>query len=135
MNRFTGVGRLARNAVLNGSEKKALKFTLATNYGRNAKTGKDRVAFVPCVCFGASEDIVSLLTQEGKGVLVSVEGRVVNSKFESKGETKYSTEVVVEKTSLKCLAKPAHGGPELEEHLLTGDQPADAAGTGEGAGE
>ena len=135
MNRFTGVGRLARNAVLNGSEKKVLKFTLATNYGRNAKTGKDRVAFVPCVCFGPDEDIVRVLTEEGKGVLVSVEGRVVNSKFESKGQTKYSTEVVVEKSSLKFLAKPAHNGPELEEHLFTGDAPANAAETAEGESE
>ena len=121
MNRFTGVGRLARNAVLNGSEKKALKFTLATNYGHNEKTGKDRVAFVPCVCFGASEDIVKTLTEDGKGVLVSVEGRVVNSRFESKGETKYSTEVVVEKTGLRWLAKPAQKGPELEEHVFMGE--------------
>ena len=43
MNRFTGVGRLARNAIVNGGEKKVLKFTLATNYGMNGKTGKERV--------------------------------------------------------------------------------------------
>lgn len=122
MNRFTGVGRLARNAVLNGSEKKALKFTLATNYGYNEKTEKERVAFVPCVVFQPAEDIAKTLTENGKGVLVAVDGRVVTSKFESKGEMKYSTEVAVDRKGIRVLSKASRPVPEIEDHVFTGEQ-------------
>ena len=122
MNRFTGVGRLARNAVVNGGEKKVLKFTLATNYGHNEKTGKERVAFVPCVVFGPAEELAAALTENGNGVLVSVDGRVVTSKFESKGETKYSTEVAVDRNSVKVLSKASKPVPEIEDHIFTGEQ-------------
>ena len=112
---------MARNAVLNGGEKKVLKFTLATNYGMNAKTGKERVAFVPCVVFGSAEELAAALTENGKGVLVSVDGRVVTSKFESNGQTKYSTEVAVDKNGIRVLAKASAQGPEIEEHVFTGE--------------
>ena len=45
------------------------------------------------------------LVAEGKGVFVEFEGRVHTSKFEADGETKYSTEVVVDKRSVNIVTK------------------------------
>ena len=101
MNRFTGVGKLPRAAVLNGSENKVLKFTLATCYGHNTKTHKDLLAYVPCVAFHPSDELKRALTEHWKDTVIEVEGHVSTSKFESKGGTKYSTEVVVDRNGIR----------------------------------
>ena len=104
MNRFTGVGTLPRAAILNGSEKKVLRFTLRTLIGHNKKTDKDRLAFVPCVVFKPSQTLVQMLTEHFDGMVIGLEGRVNTSKFETKeGQTKYSTEVVVDQGSIQPL--------------------------------
>ena len=46
MNNFNGSGRLARNAVLKGNEKKVLLFTIAAS--SEFRKGVD---FVPCTIF------------------------------------------------------------------------------------
>ena len=51
MNRFIGSGTLPRAAKVNGTEKKAVKFTLAACYGYNSTTKRDLIAYVPCVVF------------------------------------------------------------------------------------
>lgn len=104
MNKFTGSGRLTRHAVLNGDEKKALKFTLAARYGYDKENKKDRVEFVPCVMFNPSEKITELLMDNGQGTQVELEGRVATSSFERDGETHYRTEVIVEKHTFKIIA-------------------------------
>ena len=104
MNKFVGVGTLPRNGILNGSDKKVLRFTLATLVGHNKKTKKDFLSYVPCVVFKPSEATVSLLTVDTKGVMIGLEGRVNTSKFETKDHTiKYSTEVVVDERSIQVL--------------------------------
>ena len=110
MNKFIGVGSLPRNAVLNGNEKKVLRFTLATQNGRNKKNGKARFSFVPCVIFRPSENTQKLLIENGKGLLIRLEGRVHTSKFESKGITKYSTEVIVNENSVQTLPLADNAG-------------------------
>jgi single-stranded DNA-binding protein len=104
MNKFVGIGTLPRNGSLNGSEKKVLRFTLATRVGFNKKTKKDMWSYVPCVVFNPSEKTVHALTENTRGILLCLEGRVNTSKFETKtGETKYSTEVVVDQGSIQLL--------------------------------
>ena len=103
MNMFIGSGTLPRSAVVNGTEKKVLRFTLATHVGRNKKTKKELWAYVPCVVFNPTENTTRLLTENTQGVVILVEGRVNTSKFESKGVTKYSTEVVVDERSIRPL--------------------------------
>ena len=103
MNKFIGVGSLPRAAIVNGSEKKVLRFTLATFLGENKKTKKGRWAFVPCVVFKPSDNIVRLVTENWKGALIGLEGRVNTSKFESNGATKYSTEVIADERSIRLL--------------------------------
>lgn len=105
MNAFIGSGRLVRNAIVHGTEKKVLKFTIAAKYGYNRDAEKERVEFLPCVIFNPSEAMEELLTKEGKGVFVEFQGRVATSTFEADGETKYSTEVVVNTASFNIVTR------------------------------
>ena len=104
MNTFTGSGRLLKNANLNGNENKALNFTIAAKYGYNKDEEKDRVEFIPCVLFKPSERLAEFLTEDGKGTLVEFQGRINTSRYEVKGETKYSTQVVINKCSFNILS-------------------------------
>jgi single-stranded DNA-binding protein len=107
MNKFTGVGRLPRAAILNGSEKKVLKFTLVTCYAHNVTTNKDLIAYVPCVLFQPPEELKQVLMESWKDTTIEVEGHVSTSKFETKeGETKYSTEVVVDRGGVRPVSVP-----------------------------
>lgn len=104
MNKFVGTGTLPRNGIVIGSDKKVLRFTLATLVGHNKKTKKDLWAYVPCVVFKPSDKTVGLLTENTAGVMIGLEGRVNTSKFETKDHTtKYSTEVVVDERSIQLL--------------------------------
>lgn len=107
MNRFIGSGTLPRAAKVNGTEKKAVKFTLAACYGHNPTTKRDLIAYVPCVVFEPAPDIEKLLTQDWRGTFFEVEGHVTTSKFEANGETKYSTEVVVNRGGVRLLSQVA----------------------------
>ncbi len=95
MNRCIITGRLVRNAVTRGNGNKALVFTVASKYGYNEKENKDRVAYVPCVLFNPAPEIEEQLVQQGPRTYVELEGRVASSSYESGGEKKSSTEVIV----------------------------------------
>lgn len=103
MNIFVGSGRLVRNAVVNGTKNKAMKFTIAAGCGYNSKAKKEKVEFVPCVLFNPPEKLEAVLVQEGKGVFVEVQGRVATSKFEVKEEVKYSTQIIVDTKNLNIV--------------------------------
>jgi single-stranded DNA-binding protein len=114
MNKFTGVGTLPRNAVVHGSNRKVLRFTLATVVGHNRKKEKDILSYVPCVVFRPSEAIISLLAEDAQGLMIGVEGRVNTSRYESNGKTKYSTEVVVNEDNIQLLEATIGSGSDIE---------------------
>lgn len=129
MNRFVGVGRLPRNAMLAGSEKQVLRFTLATPNGQGRKGPYS--AYVPCVVFKPSPELASLLAEKGKGMVLALEGRVNTSRFESKGQTRYSTEVIVDERSIRLMEEYTSVGygnrdqeldPELERLMVESGQ-------------
>jgi len=104
MNTYIGSGRLVRNAVLTGNDKtKALNFTIAAKYGYDGENEKERVAFVPCVIFNPTEKLAQLFVEQGKGMFVEFQGRIASSSFESKGTTKYVTEIVVDPRTLNLI--------------------------------
>ena len=105
MNVFIGTGRLTRNAVVNGEERRVMTFTIAAKYGYDTEAEEDRVEFISCVMFNPPEKLQEYLAREGKGVLVEFRGRVANSSYEKDGETKYSTEIVVSNRSFNILTK------------------------------
>ncbi len=108
---------MPRSGTVNGTEKKVLRFTLATKTGHGGKNKKSRQAFVPCVIFKPSEPSICLLTGDPKGLLIGLEGRVNTSKFETRdGQTKYSTEVIVDERSLELLDLQASIEPSDDGH-------------------
>ena len=98
MNNFNGSGRLTRNAVVKGDEKKVLLFTIAAS-----NDDSKRVDFIPCTLFNANDEIVSLLTERGKGLEVEIQGYVATSRVQQNGTVKYFTRVIVNPESLTVL--------------------------------
>ena len=72
MNICAMAGRLARNAVLKGAEKKVLLFTLVATCGWDDTEQKDRVSYVPVVVFNPSDDLAQSLVTNGKGTYVEL---------------------------------------------------------------
>jgi single-stranded DNA-binding protein len=95
MNICAIAGRLARNAVVKGTEKKVLMFTVETRSGGEDGDKNERVCFVPCIVFNPSPELERQLVTDGKGLHVELEGRINSSSYEVNGERKFQTEVVV----------------------------------------
>ena len=103
MNICAIAGCLARNAVLKGTDKKVLLFTLAATAGRDDSEQNERVSYIPVVVFNPSDDLVQSLVQHGKGTHIELEGRIVSSSYEANGERKFTTEVMAFNRSLTLL--------------------------------
>ena len=95
-------GRLVKNAVVRGTETKVLAFTLET---KSTDGEKERSTFVPCTLFNPSAKMQTLLTQQGEGVLVELEGRISGPNPDA--EKKFGTEVIVWNRSLTILEPAA----------------------------
>ena len=95
-------GTLARNAIGNNMDK-ALAFTIATPYGYDDEAKKSRVAFVPCVMFKPTRELVELLSTKGKGLTIELEGRVANSSYEVNGERKFKTDAIVRNSTFRVV--------------------------------
>jgi hypothetical protein len=70
-------GRVVRNAVIKGTDKKVLRFLVETHDGHEEGDIKERVNQVPCVCFGASTELEQVLAA-GEGLRVELQGRVAS---------------------------------------------------------
>ena len=100
-------GRLLKNAVVRGTEPKALTFTLETKYGFNESEGSDRITYVPCVLFNPAREIEVLLTTQGQALFVELEGRINGSHPEANGGRKFNSEVIVRNKTLTILESEA----------------------------
>jgi len=100
MNICVLAGRLVRDGIIRGTDKKVLLFTLETRDGRVDGEQKERVNFVPCVVFNPSPELEQKLVVQGKGLYVELEGRIASSSYEANGDKKYQTEVIVFNRSL-----------------------------------
>ena len=103
MNICAITGRLVRNAVSKGTDRKVLLFTVVTPLGSDENGQKERVAHVPCVVFNPSEDLEKSLVQNGQGTHIELEGRIITSSYETNGERKFTTEVVAFNRSITLL--------------------------------
>ena len=106
MNTVIISGRLTADARENGKERKALSFRIAAKYGYDTANDKERVEYVPCVLFTEPEDkLAAFLSSKGKGTYVEFRGRVSSSRYQSGKETKYRTDVVVDKSTFNIITK------------------------------
>jgi hypothetical protein len=93
-------GRILKNATSRGSEPKTLSFVLETKYGYNDDEQKERLTYAPCVLFNPSAQVEKLLTTQGEGLFVELDGRVGGPHPESLNGRKFGAEVIVRKGSL-----------------------------------
>ena len=101
-----GTGTLVRNAVVNGTQDKALVFTMMATYGEHPETKKEFVAYVPCVIFNPAEALQELLTSNGKGLHIEFDGGIVKqTSYEAQGERKFKTEVHIPRGKLRIPFK------------------------------
>ena len=70
----------------------------------DVKIKKERTEFVPCVYFNPAEKLQALLSSEGKGKLVELQGNVVTSSFDKNGTRIWATEVRVNPSSFQLLS-------------------------------
>ena len=103
MNICALAGTLVRDAILRGTDRKVLLFTIVAQNGFDENGQKERKTHVPCVVFGPSEDLQRSLVQGGEGTYVELEGRVITSSYETNGERKFTTEVVAFNRSITLL--------------------------------
>ena len=103
MNICVLAGRLVRNAIVKGTDRKVLLFTVATSLWSDENGQTERMTHVPCVVFNPSPDLVKSLVQGGQGTYLELEGRIVTSSYESNGERKFTTEVVAFNRSITLL--------------------------------
>lgn len=98
-NKVNLLGGLTRDPEVKqgGSGTAYIRFSLACGYYTKDKvTGefKEQVDYINCTAFGRNaENIGKHCT---KGSQLFIDGKIKNSKFEHKGETKYETYVLVE---------------------------------------
>ncbi|MBX7255935.1 MAG: single-stranded DNA-binding protein [Candidatus Hydrogenedentes bacterium] len=92
-------GQLVNHAVVRGKDKQVLVFTVACSQ-QNGEA-EPVVSHVPCVVFNPSEELAQLLTTQGKGLAVELQGRVNISQFRPDDEPRSNAEVVVYTKTIK----------------------------------
>ncbi len=97
MNLCVIAGRILRNAIAKGTDRKILRFTVETRDGHDEGEMKERVNQVPCVLFSPTAELEQMLTGSGEGLKVELQGRVA-SWGENNGRS--GAEVVVFNRSL-----------------------------------
>ncbi|MGZ5516521.1 MAG: single-stranded DNA-binding protein [Limisphaerales bacterium] len=85
-------GRIHDNATVREGKTKALSFVVETTNGPAANDKKD---LVNCVLFKPDRELEAMLTEQGKGLYVELEGRVSSSSLKTNGEKRYNSDVIV----------------------------------------
>ena len=100
LNRWTGIGRLTRNADVRYSQKQdgtpmcIARFTLAVDR-KFKQEGQQSADFISCVAFGKQGEFVEKYLKQGSKVVVS--GRIQTGSYTNKeGQKVYTTDVVTE---------------------------------------
>lgn len=92
MNTCILAGRIHENATVREGKTKALSFVVEASNGSN---GNDKKDLVNCVLFKPDRELEAMLTEQGKGLYVELEGRVSSSSLKTNGEKRYNSDVIV----------------------------------------
>lgn len=115
INRVILSGRVGRDAEVrySPSGNAVCNFSLATSERYKDKSGdwKESTEWHRCVMFGAYAEACGKFLL--KGVVATVEGKLVTRKWEKDGESRYTTEVVAEK--VVALGEGASGSGQRQQ--------------------
>ena len=109
MNLVILVGRITADVdiKMTTSGKKVCSFTLAVDDGKNAD-GSRRTQFPDCVAWEKSAEFLERYVQ--KGNRIAVVGRLTKRAYESNGQKRYVSEVVVDRVEFADGANQSQGG-------------------------
>ncbi len=105
MNHVTLMGRLTKDPELKYSQsgKAFSKFTVAVNREFN----RDEADFISCVAWGKTAETIAEYLRKGKRI--ALQGRINVRSYEQNGETRWITEVVVDKFEFVDSANASSG--------------------------
>lgn len=131
LNKALLYGNLTRDPELRAlpSGQQVATFGLATNRSFRNKDGQqqDQTEFHNVVAFGRQAEVMGQYLKKGRPVFV--EGRIQTRSWDSEGQKKYRTEIVVDNFQFGPQAgAPGAGGAPRENSAPTGSEPMDSAG-------
>ena len=105
MNNVILMGRLTRDPELKYSQsgKAFSKFTVAVNREFN----REEADFINCTAWGKTAETIAEYLRKGRRI--ALQGRISVSSYEQNGETKWSTEVIVDKFEFVDTANSTGG--------------------------
>jgi single-strand DNA-binding protein len=111
VNRSILAGRLTKDPEVRYTDKELAitRFCLAINRGSKSK-GTDTADFINCVAFGGLAKICGEYLKKGK--LVAVEGRLQIRSYESRGQKRTATEVIID--DMQMLDNKFYSAAEAE---------------------
>ena len=106
MNHVVLMGRLAKDPELKYSQsgKAFSKFTVAVN----REVNREEADFINCAAWGKTAEIIAEYLRKGRRI--ALQGRISVSNYEQNGETRWSTEVVVDKFEFVDTANSQKAG-------------------------
>lgn len=111
MNSVNLIGRITRDPVISytQSQTAVCRFSLALDRGKD-KDGNDRGADFPsCVAFGKTAEFIDKWLK--KGQMVGIIGHLQTGSYEKDGQKIYTTDVVVDRTTMVDWGKKEEEKP------------------------
>lgn len=111
MNSCNLIGRLVKDPELKYTQsgKAFCRFTLAVNREFN----RDQADFINCQAWGKTAELIAEYMR--KGSRIGCTGRIQVSSYEKDGETRYSTDIVVDKIEFLGTKKNGQSAPARNE--------------------
>ena len=124
MNHVTLMGRLTRDPELKYSQsgKAFSKFTVAVTREFN----REEADFINCTAWGKTAETIAEYLRKGRRI--ALQGRISVSSYEQNGETKWSTEVIVDKfvdTANSTGGQSSYTQPKKSENSFTNNNDND----------
>ena len=97
INNVVLVGRMTRDAELRytPSNQAVATFTLAVNRNFKNQNGEREADFINCTAWGKTAETIAEYLRKGRRI--ALQGRLSVNSYEKNGETRWSTEVIVDK--------------------------------------
>lgn len=133
LNRAIIMGRITKDLEIRQSQSgtAVLRFTVAVD--RPQKNGEKSADFINCIAFGQTAEFIGRYF--GKGRMIAIEGNIKTGSYQNKnGETVYTTDVIVERTSFTG-EKSAQNGAQSESRSQGYVDTTIAPNTAQGAGQ
>lgn len=111
INRVLLLGRITKDLEIRQSQSgtAVLRFSVAVD--RPQKNGEKSADFISCIAFGQTAEFISRYF--GKGRMIAIEGNIKTGSYQNKnGETVYTTDVIVERTSFTGEPKNENNGAQ-----------------------